>query len=80
MLDTITTTTKIFIILCLSQAPVIYTDGSKSDSGGMGNGVFVETSGRDFRRRFRNLDHSSVFCSELIGIKDLEPCSGIWCT
>ncbi|GIZ00100.1 RNase H domain-containing protein [Caerostris extrusa] len=49
---------------------VIYTDGSKSVSGRTGKGIFMKTSTGEFRYRFRNPDHSSVFRSELIAISE----------
>ncbi|GIY47537.1 putative RNA-directed DNA polymerase from transposon BS [Caerostris extrusa] len=52
------------------RALVIYTDGSKSDSGRTGSGIFMKTSTREFRYRFRNPDHSSVFRSELTAISE----------
>ncbi|GIY22525.1 RNase H domain-containing protein [Caerostris extrusa] len=52
------------------RALVIYTDGSKSDSGRTGSGIFMKTSTGEFRYRFRNLDHSSIFRSELIAISE----------
>ncbi|GIY24088.1 uncharacterized protein CEXT_295791 [Caerostris extrusa] len=48
----------------------IYTDGSKSDSGRTGSGIFMKTSTGEFRYRFRNPDHSSVFRSELTVISE----------
>ncbi|GIY93243.1 RNase H domain-containing protein [Caerostris extrusa] len=51
------------------RALVIYTDGSKSDSGRTGSGIFMKTTG-EFRYRFRNPDHSSVFRSELTAISE----------
>ncbi|GIX76012.1 putative RNA-directed DNA polymerase from transposon BS [Caerostris extrusa] len=52
------------------RALVIYTDGSKSDSGRTGSGIFMKTSTGEFGYRFRNPDHSSVFHSELIAISE----------
>ncbi|GIY91993.1 RNase H domain-containing protein [Caerostris extrusa] len=52
------------------RALVIYTDGSKSDSGRTGSGIFMKTSAGEFRYRFRNPDHSSVFRSELTAISE----------
>ncbi|GIX83498.1 putative RNA-directed DNA polymerase from transposon BS [Caerostris extrusa] len=52
------------------RALVIYTDGSKSDSGRTGSGIFMKTSTGEFRYRFRNPDHSSVFRSELTAISE----------
>ncbi|GIZ00096.1 RNase H domain-containing protein [Caerostris extrusa] len=48
----------------------IYTDGSKSDSGRTGIGIFMKASTGEFRYRFRNPDHSSVFRSELTAISE----------
>ncbi|GIY01197.1 RNase H domain-containing protein [Caerostris extrusa] len=53
-----------------SWALVIYTDGSKSDSGRTGSGIFMKTSTGEFRYRFRNPNHSSVFRSELSAISE----------
>ncbi|GIY14824.1 solute carrier family 2, facilitated glucose transporter member 12 [Caerostris extrusa] len=52
------------------RALVIYTDGSKSDSGRTGSRIFMKTSTGEFRYRFRNPDHSSVFRSELTAISE----------
>ncbi|GIY68242.1 RNase H domain-containing protein [Caerostris extrusa] len=48
------------------RALVIYTDGSKADSGRTGSGNFMKTSTEEFRYCFRNPDHSS----ELITIRE----------
>ncbi|GIY96230.1 putative RNA-directed DNA polymerase from transposon BS [Caerostris extrusa] len=53
-----------------SRALVIYTERSKSDSGRTGSGIFMKTSTGEFRYRFRNPDHSSVFRSELTAISE----------
>ncbi|GFX34261.1 RNase H domain-containing protein [Trichonephila clavipes] len=50
------------------QALVIYTDGSRSDTGRAGSGIFSNIPGTDVKIRIRNPDHYSVFCSELIAI------------
>ncbi|GBM14786.1 hypothetical protein AVEN_10793-1 [Araneus ventricosus] len=48
-----------------SQALVLYTDGSKTDSGRTGSGVYARAKdGLVFRCRFRNPDNCSVFLSE----------------
>ncbi|GIY24391.1 RNase H domain-containing protein [Caerostris extrusa] len=52
------------------RALAIYTDGSKSDSGRTGSGIFMKTSTGEFRYHFRNPDHSSVFRSELTAISE----------
>ncbi|GIX97120.1 RNase H domain-containing protein [Caerostris extrusa] len=52
------------------RALVIYTDGSKSDSGRTSRGICMKTSTGEFRYRFRNPDHSSVFRSELTAISE----------
>ncbi|GBM19159.1 hypothetical protein AVEN_79878-1 [Araneus ventricosus] len=53
-----------------SQALVLYTDGSKSDSGRTGSGVYARAEdGLVFRCRFRNPDNCSVFQSELLAIR-----------
>ncbi|GBM24118.1 hypothetical protein AVEN_50236-1 [Araneus ventricosus] len=52
-----------------SQALVLYTDGSKSDSGRTGNGVYAKDD-LVFRCRFRNPDNCSVFRSELLAIRE----------
>ncbi|GBN80692.1 hypothetical protein AVEN_257969-1 [Araneus ventricosus] len=52
-----------------SQALVLYTDGSKSDSGRTGSGVYAKAEdGLVFRCRFRN--PGSVFRSELLAIRE----------
>ncbi|GBL72539.1 hypothetical protein AVEN_127815-1 [Araneus ventricosus] len=54
-----------------SQALVLYTDGSKSDSGRIGSGVYAKAEdGLVFRCRFRNPDNCSVFRSELLAIRE----------
>ncbi|GBN54504.1 hypothetical protein AVEN_98493-1 [Araneus ventricosus] len=54
-----------------SQAPMLYTDGSKSDSGRTGSGVYAKVEdGLVFRCRFRNPDNCSVFRSELLAIRE----------
>ncbi|GFT55254.1 RNase H domain-containing protein [Trichonephila clavipes] len=50
------------------RALIIYTDGSRSDTGRVGCGIFSNTPGNDFKISIRNLDHCSVFRSELIAI------------
>ncbi|GFW20304.1 RNase H domain-containing protein [Trichonephila clavipes] len=47
------------------QALIIYTDGSRSDTG---SGIFSNTPGNDVKISIRNPDHCSVFRSELIAI------------
>ncbi|GBN58592.1 hypothetical protein AVEN_123112-1 [Araneus ventricosus] len=59
------------IINILSQALVLYTDGSKSDSGRTGSGVYAKAEdGLVFRWRFRNPDNCSVFVPELLAIRE----------
>ncbi|GBM85041.1 hypothetical protein AVEN_248971-1 [Araneus ventricosus] len=54
-----------------SQSLVLYTDGSKSDSGRTGSGVYAKAEdGLVFRCRFRNPDNCSVFRSELLAIRE----------
>lgn len=53
-----------------SRALVFYTDGSRSDTGRTGSGVLMKTSTEEHRYSFRNPDHSSVFRSELVAIKE----------
>ncbi|GBL80252.1 hypothetical protein AVEN_92188-1 [Araneus ventricosus] len=54
-----------------SQALVLYTYGSKSDSGRTGSGVYAKAEdGLVFRCRFRNPDNCSVFRSELLAIRE----------
>ncbi|GBN81868.1 hypothetical protein AVEN_231476-1 [Araneus ventricosus] len=54
-----------------SQALVLYTDGSKSDSGRTGSGVYAKAEdGLVFRCRFRKQDNCSVFRSELLAIRE----------
>ncbi|GFS73539.1 RNase H domain-containing protein [Trichonephila clavipes] len=50
------------------QAFIIYTDGSRSDTGRAGSGIFSNTPGNDVKISIRNPDHCSVFRSELIAI------------
>ncbi|GFY34665.1 ribonuclease H1 [Trichonephila clavipes] len=45
-------------------------DGSRSDTGRAGSGIFSNTPGNDVKISIKNPDHSSVFRSELIGISD----------
>ncbi|GFU17442.1 DUF4817 domain-containing protein [Trichonephila clavipes] len=51
------------------QALIIYTDGSRSDTGRAGSGIFSNTPGNDARNSIRNPDHCSVFRSGLIAIR-----------
>ncbi|GFX17729.1 RNase H domain-containing protein [Trichonephila clavipes] len=50
------------------QALIAYTDGSRSDAGGAGSGIFSNTSGNDVKISNRNPDYCFVFRSELIAI------------
>ncbi|GFS84955.1 RNase H domain-containing protein [Trichonephila clavipes] len=50
------------------QALIIYTDGSRSDTGRAGSGIFSNTPGNDVKISIRNPDHCSVLRSELIAI------------
>ncbi|GFU79411.1 RNase H domain-containing protein [Trichonephila clavipes] len=50
------------------QALIIYTDGSRSDTGRAGSGTFSNTPENDVKISIRNPDHYSVFRSELIAI------------
>ncbi|GFY35202.1 RNase H domain-containing protein [Trichonephila clavipes] len=50
------------------QALIIYTDGSRSDTGRTGSGSFSKTPGNDVKISIRNPDHCSVFRLELIAI------------
>ncbi|GFX94812.1 RNase H domain-containing protein [Trichonephila clavipes] len=50
------------------QALIVYTDGSRSDTGRAGSGIFSNTPGNDIKISIRNSDHCSVFRSELIAI------------
>ncbi|GFU10787.1 RNase H domain-containing protein [Trichonephila clavipes] len=47
---------------------IIYTDGSRSDTGRAGSGIFSNTPGYNVKISIRNPDHCSVFRSELIAI------------
>ncbi|GFT94332.1 putative RNA-directed DNA polymerase from transposon BS [Nephila pilipes] len=49
---------------------VLYTEGSRSDFGRMGNGVLMKMSTGEHRYCFRNPYHSSVFFSELVAIRE----------
>ncbi|GFV82212.1 RNase H domain-containing protein [Trichonephila clavipes] len=51
-----------------NQALIVYTDGSRSDTGRAGSGIFSNTPGNDAKISIRNSDHCSVFRSELIAI------------
>ncbi|GFY28438.1 RNA-directed DNA polymerase from mobile element jockey [Trichonephila clavipes] len=50
------------------QALIVYTDGSHSDTGRAGSGIFSNSPGNDVKISIRNPDHCSVFRSELIAI------------
>ncbi|GFS98914.1 putative RNA-directed DNA polymerase from transposon BS [Trichonephila clavipes] len=50
------------------QTLIVYTDGSRSDTGRAGSGIFSNTPGNDVKISIRNPDHCSVFRSELIDI------------
>ncbi|KFM63752.1 Phosphate-regulating neutral endopeptidase, partial [Stegodyphus mimosarum] len=66
-----------------AQALVIYTDGSRSDKGRAGSGIYCNTPEGDIRCSIRNSDHCSVFRSELIAIRkalDYALCSSIGIT
>ncbi|GFW68726.1 RNase H domain-containing protein [Trichonephila clavipes] len=52
------------------QALIIYTDGSRLDTGRAGSGIFSNTPGNDVKISIRNPDHCFVFRSELIDISD----------
>ncbi|GFV00610.1 RNase H domain-containing protein [Trichonephila clavipes] len=52
----------------LNQALIVYTDGSRSDTGRAGSGIFSNIPGNDVKISIRNPDHCSVFRSELIAI------------
>ncbi|GBM24440.1 hypothetical protein AVEN_41090-1 [Araneus ventricosus] len=54
-----------------SNALVLYTDGSKLDSGRTGSSIYARAEdGLVFRCRFRNPDNCSVFRSELLAIRE----------
>ncbi|GBL61654.1 hypothetical protein AVEN_204717-1, partial [Araneus ventricosus] len=54
-----------------SQALVLYTDGSNSDSGRTGSGVYAKAEdGLVFRCRFRNPDNCLVFRSAVLAIRE----------
>ncbi|GFX02241.1 RNase H domain-containing protein [Trichonephila clavipes] len=50
------------------QALIVSTDGSRSDTGRAGSGIFSNTPGNNVKISIRNPDHCSVFRSELITI------------
>ncbi|GFU92561.1 RNase H domain-containing protein [Trichonephila clavipes] len=50
------------------QALIIYTDGSRSDTGRSGSGSLSNTPGNVVKISIRNPDHCSVFRTELIAI------------
>ncbi|GFY15635.1 RNase H domain-containing protein [Trichonephila clavipes] len=50
------------------QALIIYTDGSRSNAGRAGSGIFSNIPGNDVKISIRKPDHCSVFRSELIAI------------
>ncbi|GFW06613.1 hypothetical protein TNCV_2189461 [Trichonephila clavipes] len=58
----------IFDFQIIYLAFCIYTDGSRSDTGRAGSGIFSNTPGNDVKISIRNPDHCSVFRSELIAI------------
>ncbi|GFV98467.1 hypothetical protein TNCV_624261 [Trichonephila clavipes] len=47
------------------QALIIYTDGSRSDTGRAESDMFSNTTGNDVKISIRNPDHCFVFRSEL---------------
>lgn len=47
----------------------LYTDGSKSDQGHSGSGVFIKTPSTTFSFKYRNSNSCSVFRAELIAIE-----------
>ncbi|GFU84548.1 RNase H domain-containing protein [Trichonephila clavipes] len=53
------------------QALIIYTDGSRSDSGREGSGIFSNTPGNDVKISIRNCNYCSDFRPELIAISDV---------
>ncbi|XP_071043019.1 uncharacterized protein [Parasteatoda tepidariorum] len=53
-----------------SDALQLYTDGSKSDEGHSGSGVFIKTPTYTLSLKFRNSEFCSVFRSELIAIEN----------
>ncbi|GFT35719.1 RNase H domain-containing protein [Trichonephila clavipes] len=48
------------------QALIVYTDGSRSDTGRAGSGTFSNTPGNDVKISIRNPDHCFFFTSEHI--------------
>ncbi|GFV48092.1 putative RNA-directed DNA polymerase from transposon BS [Trichonephila clavipes] len=52
------------------QVLIIYTVGSRSDTGRAGSGIFSNTPENDVKISIRNPDHCSVFRLELIAISD----------
>ncbi|GFY02142.1 RNase H domain-containing protein [Trichonephila clavipes] len=50
------------------QALIIYTDGSRLDTGRADSTIFSNTPGNDVKISIRNSDHCFVFRSELIAI------------
>ncbi|GFY12384.1 RNase H domain-containing protein [Trichonephila clavipes] len=50
------------------QALIIYTDGSRSDTGKAGSGIFSNIPGTNVKISIRTPDHCSAFRSELIAI------------
>ncbi|GFU68560.1 hypothetical protein TNCV_3064841 [Trichonephila clavipes] len=72
-----TQTTELEVINDIpDQALIIYTDGSRSDTGRAGNGIFSNTPGNNVKKIIiRNSDHCSVFRSELIAISVARSCS-----
>ncbi|GFX94513.1 RNase H domain-containing protein [Trichonephila clavipes] len=50
------------------QTLIVYTDGSRSDTGRAGSGIFSNTPGNEVKISIRNSDHCFVFRSELIAI------------
>ncbi|GFT79012.1 RNase H domain-containing protein [Trichonephila clavipes] len=58
----------IFIYNCPKKDGDRHTNGSRSDTGRTGSGIFSITPGNDVKISIRNPDHCSVFRSELIAI------------
>ncbi|GFW36380.1 RNase H domain-containing protein [Trichonephila clavipes] len=50
------------------RALIIYTNGSHSDTGRAGSGIFSNTPGNGVKISIRNSDHCSVFILEVIAI------------
>ncbi|GFU48226.1 RNase H domain-containing protein [Nephila pilipes] len=63
---------ELLLQLSLKVIPsqTLNTDGSRSDSEKTDSGIPMKSSAGEYRYYFRNPDHSSDFCSELVAIRE----------